>query len=272
MAEVHARLHGLLASAAPVGLIIRRGPSKQAAVIHWDRESDTFQLGQWLKGRIYERRSDLSPKGDYFIYFAMNGHWDAESQGAWTAISKAPYLKAIVMLPKGECWNGGGFWTGERSYWLNDGYGHSELRNTTEVRRDADFTPSLNFGGECPGGYYPRLLRDAWTMLDSKQPGGSVKFHKELWDGWVLEKTAHAQINKHPGRGCYWDEHQLLNTRSGDTIGATDWEWADRDRDRLVWAQGGKLWTGHLNRQGLSKKMVLHDFNSMKFEALKAPY
>jgi cytochrome bd-type quinol oxidase subunit 2 len=30
-------------------------------------------VGQWLKGRIYERRSDLSPDGKHLIYFAMNG-------------------------------------------------------------------------------------------------------------------------------------------------------------------------------------------------------
>ncbi len=67
----------------------------------WDRQCDRFQLGQWLKGRIYERRSDLSPDGKYLIYFAMNGRWQSEACGAWTAISQAPYLKAIAIFPKG---------------------------------------------------------------------------------------------------------------------------------------------------------------------------
>lgn len=59
MRQFPARIHGLLAPQAPLGVIIRRGPSKQVATILWDRRQDTFQLGQWLKGRIYERRSDL---------------------------------------------------------------------------------------------------------------------------------------------------------------------------------------------------------------------
>lgn len=67
------RLHVLLARDAPLGLVIRRGPSKHVATLLWDRRKDTFQLGQWLNGRIYERRSDLSPDGKHFIYFAMNG-------------------------------------------------------------------------------------------------------------------------------------------------------------------------------------------------------
>lgn len=55
--DVPARLHVLLARDAPSGLVIRRGASRQVAVIGWDRDTDTFALGQWLRGRIYERRS-----------------------------------------------------------------------------------------------------------------------------------------------------------------------------------------------------------------------
>src|SRR4051794_37027692 len=58
-----ARLHVLLARDANVGLVIRRGPSKSVCTILWNRERDTFKLGQWMRGRIYERRSDLSPDG-----------------------------------------------------------------------------------------------------------------------------------------------------------------------------------------------------------------
>jgi hypothetical protein len=53
------RLHVLLARDAPVGLVLRRGPSKAVCAIGWDRKRDTFRVGQWLRGRIYERRSDL---------------------------------------------------------------------------------------------------------------------------------------------------------------------------------------------------------------------
>ena len=123
MADFPARLHVLLASHAPLGVVIRRGPSKHVASVLWNRRRDEFQLGQWLKGRIYERRSDLSPDGTHMIYFAMNGKWTSESKGAWTAVSRAPYLKAIAMFPKGDCWNGGGLWTNKNSYWINDGCG-----------------------------------------------------------------------------------------------------------------------------------------------------
>ena len=85
-----ARLHVLLAREAPVGLIIRRGPSHSVASVLWNRRTDRFTLGQWLRGRIYERRCDLSPDGTHVIYFAMNGRWQSDVKGSYTAIARAP--------------------------------------------------------------------------------------------------------------------------------------------------------------------------------------
>jgi hypothetical protein len=192
MARFAARLHVLLASEAPFGLVIRRGPSKAVATILWNRNTDEFQLGQWLKGRIYERRSDLSPDGKHFLYFAMNGKWETEACGSWTAISRSPFLKAVALFPKGDCWHGGGLWTGPRTYWMNGGSGHATLRDTTLVSRDVEWHPRENYGGECPGVYYPRLMRDGWTMKEVIRSGkwkDKVIFEKPCGAGWVLRKS-----------------------------------------------------------------------------------
>ena len=97
------RLHLLIAKNSDNGIVIRRGPSKQVFIMAWDRSRNTFTVSQWLKGRLYERRSDISPSGKYWIYFAMNGKWQSEVKGSWTAIARVPWLKAIELLPKGEC-------------------------------------------------------------------------------------------------------------------------------------------------------------------------
>ena len=131
MKKVSARIHVILARGAPTALVIRRGPSKHVATMLWDRESDSFELGQWLKGRIYERRCDVSPDGKHFIYFAMNGKWNQQAQGAWTAVSRTPYLKAIALYPKGDCWHGGGLWTNNQQFWVNGG---ETLFETSEVK------------------------------------------------------------------------------------------------------------------------------------------
>ena len=74
----------------------------------------------------------------------MNGRWKSRVRGSWTAISRAPYLKAITLLAKGDCWNGGGLFTGKDTYWLNDGYGHEVLESSSAVRRPG----STQFPGE----------------------------------------------------------------------------------------------------------------------------
>lgn len=275
MAKFAARIHVLLASDAPVGLVIRRGPSKSVATLLWNRKTDDFQLGQWLKGRIYERRCDLSPDGKHFLYFAMNGKWQSEARGSWTAISRAPYLKALAIFPKGNCWHGGGLWTSTKKYWLNDGDGHTVLRDTREVLRDHKWFPPENYGGECLGIYYPRLIRDGWTMKETACVGKwkiKIIFEKPCPGGWLLRKVAHAEVDAPPGKGCYWDEHELMHSSSGELIACPQWEWAELDGKRLVWAAEGRLEAGRLITQGLVDRNTLFDFNEMAFSPVEAPY
>ena len=275
MARFRARIHVLLARDTPLGVVIRRGPSKQVCTLLWDRKNDEFRVGQWLKGRIYERRSDLSPDGRHLIYFAMNGKWASEAKGSWTAISKAPYLKALAIFPKGDCWHGGGLFTGKKSYWLNDGCGHAVLRDTRDVKRDLNFRPSDNFGGECLGVYYPRLLRDGWKLVERKNVSewnDFDVFEKPLHHGWVLRKFAHAEVGASVGKGVYWDEHEIRHSASDKHLRCPDWEWADVDRKRLVWSEGGKLFSGVMQEGGITNETHLFDFNEMSFEQIEAPY
>jgi hypothetical protein len=205
----------------------------------------------------------------------MNGRWQSEVRGSWTAISRSPYLKALAVFPKGDCWHGGGFFTGKKSYWLNDGCGHSVLRNTNEVERDLKFRPSKYFGGECLSVYYPRLIRDGWQLTERIKISDLEAldvFEKSLPKGWTLRKIAHAEIGAPPGKGCYWDEHELIQSAEGRKISCPDWEWAEIDRNRLVWATRGKLFAGRMKEAGIVDEAELYDFNDMTFQAIEAPY
>ena len=266
-----AHLHVLLARDAKVGLVIRRGPSKSVCTVLWNRERATFKPGQWLRGRIYERRCDLSPDGSHFIYFAMNGRWQSETRGSWTAISRVPYLKAVSLFAKGDCWHGGGLFVSNREFWLNDGYGHRELKATSALRRKVDGQPPTYFGGECLTVYYNRLQRDGWAMRNEEFQGAKL-FEKKLPKSWMLRKLAFAEIGAPPGRGCYWDAHELWHESTGTVLAFPEWEWADFVDGRLVWASEGRLCSARLGPGKLLGKKVLHDFNGMKFEAIAAPY
>lgn len=56
------RLHVITALSCDRVLILRRGRSDAVATIRWDRRRDSFEMGQWLRGRICEYHCDLSPE------------------------------------------------------------------------------------------------------------------------------------------------------------------------------------------------------------------
>ncbi|MGI9381994.1 MAG: hypothetical protein ACR2PO_02480 [Methyloligellaceae bacterium] len=111
MSQPACHLYALIARERRVGVIFRRGPTKQVLLIRWTLESDRFEIGQWLKGRIFVRRCDLSPDGQKLVYFAMDYR---RPVGCWTAVSKPPYLTALAFWPKGNSYGGGGLFDGKR--------------------------------------------------------------------------------------------------------------------------------------------------------------
>jgi len=255
-----ARLHVLLARSAPYGVVIRRGPAKAVCTIGWNRAKDEFQLGQWMRGRIYEQRCDLSPDGEHLLYFALNGRWQSETRGSYTAISRAPYLKAIALYPQGDTWGGGGLFTGLHTYWLS-GVCEKPLRESPEVKRDY----SIRRIGSL---HSARLERDGWVPASED---GSV-FCLPAPYGWMLRKHLRSGFPGDPGRSCHWEEYALVHSATGRIHPLPGWEWAGVDRSRIVWASRGTLNAAPLTRRGPGPENQLADFNDLKFEAIKAPY
>ncbi|GAA0999942.1 hypothetical protein GCM10009555_101830 [Acrocarpospora macrocephala] len=98
------RLYVLVATAAPVALIMRRGPSSWWHLLEWDLRLPEVRPGAWFRGTLYPRRCDISPDGKLLGYFAFGDGqppWDA-----YFAVSKAPWLTALA------AWRTYGTWTG----------------------------------------------------------------------------------------------------------------------------------------------------------------
>ena len=162
------------------------------------------------------------------------------------------------------------------SFWLNAFmFGHEEQQAPDKLRQRKKFPFDEHYGGECPGVYYHRLQRDGWRLqshgTENRSDGYSL-FEKTLPGGWILEKTAHATIDHPVGKGCYYDTHCLIHPAQELILNFPDWEWADLDRKRLVWVEKGVLNAARITSMGPVDTQQLHDFNPMKFEALKAPY
>jgi hypothetical protein len=85
-------------------------------VIQWDTLRDTFAEGAWFKGRIYEDKCDVSPDGRLFLYFVHKGsRVGTELTDAWTAVSRVPWLHALVLWPQGTTYGGGGRFVDNRT-------------------------------------------------------------------------------------------------------------------------------------------------------------
>ena len=102
------RLHLFFATENDRAVILRQGPTRQFRLILWHRNDDTFEDGQWVKKKVYPERCDLSPDGQHFIYFMLDGNWQGPGEGAYTALSKPPYFTALALFPEGSTWGHGG--------------------------------------------------------------------------------------------------------------------------------------------------------------------
>jgi hypothetical protein len=248
MKAAYARLHILLAREAALGLVIRHGTAKSVCTLLWDRRKDTFTLGQWMRGRINADTSDLSPDGSHFLYSAqkyVSATWQMDS---WTVVSRTPFLKAVAYYAQG--W-GGGWFVNDREYCVLPGPADPDDRESPEVRRvELHRDPKISL-------YEARLTRGGWAVDDLRTLRRSKEFVRPVGAGWEL---------RHSSLGGY-------RLRQGELSANTrDWDWADLDGKRLVWAVKGCLWTGLPHKEGILGIKLLHDFNGMKFEPIAAPY
>lgn len=68
--RVAPRIFCIPAATAPVVAVFRRGPTQWSHLGRWDLAQSRYEPGAWLHGRIFPRRSDLSPDGRWLCYFA----------------------------------------------------------------------------------------------------------------------------------------------------------------------------------------------------------
>ena len=258
-----ARLHVLLARDAPFAVILRRGPSKQVCTIGWNLSEDTFEVGQWFKGRIYEHECDLSPDGEHLIYHAIKARF---KDGGWldyVVLSRAPYLKAL------KIWKDGGIYGGV--FLNNDRFALHNIRLSGEVPLPKIFrvTPFGEVKNEAELAQIERptdtsqwrFERDGWKGWN-KLPGSSNLEWIKSFAGWELKMTGSIGSFRYAVRG-----HRLAKT-----FDCAPWQWADFRGERLLWAQDGKIFAAKVWEGGHGPIEELADFNNWTFEPIVAPY
>jgi hypothetical protein len=284
------RLFGILASEAPAAVLLRRGPTDQVELIRWDTAGDTFERGQWFHGRIYERRSDLSPDGSLFVYFAARHNarqFDSDYTFAWTALSRPPWLTALTLWPKGDCWDGGGrFDTGSRrrdgtwSLHLNH-FGRVSTHPAHPAPPHLRVTHNTHGRGEDMPIYNDILQGKGWSCGEWGRPESGFRTSKEpaVWTKpepggrLVLRMELESVDFTRPGGPLHFG-FALLRASDGEFVDVLDAQWADWDQaGRLVHSSGGKLFATRVGgTQGQHLDTVqLADFTEDKPTQVIAP-
>lgn len=233
------RIYCIPATGAPVVAVFRRGPTRWSHVGRWDLAQRRYEPGGWLKGRIFPRRSDLSPDGRLLCYFAHKPGASWEHGEAYAAISRLPWLAALHAV--GTC----GTWT--RGYYFAEDGGcddpeAAELPTPYGLRS----IPALQFANERRRGWEetPDCPRrdpdDLWDQrrnarMQKRQPGGKRLLRVESlgWSGGEFG-VDQAVDGLRVGYSLESD---------GDLETLDQLQWADWDREGrlLVATRHGKL-------------------------------
>jgi hypothetical protein len=303
------RLHFLLAREASTGVLFRRGPSRWVRLIKWNLADDTFEPGQWFKGRIYEKRCDLSPDGTKLIYFAQKINRrtlnDTKYSYAWTAISRPPYLTALALWRKGDCWNGGGLFETNSRVWLNHFEGGCV--HPDQQPAELEVQHKIDQMGEDDTVLDKRLSRDGWALVQRWQgrfhESPFVRAQRELMAKGlsfdeILAESVRLRLHELDTDSRYITEAPEIRERpapdgrsllrmtmtirrftavyefayraaGGEMTPIEGAEWADWDqRGRVAFVRQGKVFVAN---PGSVQAQELADFNSQEPAPLKSP-
>ncbi len=244
MSNVPPRIYGLVATRAPIAAVFRRGPARWSHIGRWDLERGAYEPGAWLGGRIFPRRSDISPDGRYLCYFAHKPSARWQHGEAYVALSKLPWLTALHAFRTCGTWTRG-------FYFADEPAPDEEERDDLPIPWSLRSIPVVQFSNERRRGWEetpdspPRDRGDVWDQrrnarLHRRQPRGEAVLGVESL-GWSGGEFGVDQAIDGL-RVQYWLE-------AGDRFEVLDdVQWADwDDRGRLLVATR----SGHLQIRAL---------------------
>jgi hypothetical protein len=273
------RLALLQAQRSPVAVIFRRGPSKHVEVIRWDLASDGFERGHWFHGRIYEKRCDLSPDGELLVYFVnkFNRHTvdDKDYTYAWTAVSRVPWLSALALWPKGDCWWGGGLFVGRRKLWLNH-RPHEATPHPAHPPTGLEVEPNPEAHGENEPIYQRRLERDGWTLRQEWERD------PRTWSTITPEvrvkrlpapvSTVAIALERRSDNLRYRERFWIEGAANEPGLPPGPIDWLDWDpRGRLIALAGGRVWAATVDDGSVQRFAELLDLRDDRPEEREAP-
>lgn len=291
-----ARVFGILVPNANQVVLFRRGPSRATLQLTWDLTTDELVLGQWIKGKVFTRRCDVSPDGRYLIAAVSDysrgrmKHRIEKQRGEevtdfWTAISRPPYFTALALWIDDGAYQGGGIWFGNSALGLN-------LTTTARESKPPRLALKLESlalpGSEDEPLFSLLMIKRGWTVAGA--PDWILK-RPDLQEWWptadklVRERFPELTVAPTEGEGPgtwvkplrsgklrrlvqdHEDQWQLLNA-TNEVLFQPSWIEADAD-GTPIWAQEGKLYRWRSFPDG--EPQMICDLNPMTFEAVPPP-
>ena len=224
--------------------VIRRGPSSWCRVYRWDPARRTIEPGSWFHGTIYPQRCDLSPDGRWLVYFALKGNAGWQIGQTYLAVSRLPWLNALVAWSTCGTWTRGLHFTDDRGRFDPADPDHGDA---APLRRRFGLagTSPVTFAVERRRGWQetpdtpPRSSLDAWDERRADEVT-MVRAHPRIGDLQLLVSGRHAAFRDHApawGRPRY-----RLGSRTERTQ-LEEAQWADWSAtgDLLVATTAGAL-------------------------------
>jgi hypothetical protein len=246
--KVAPRIYCIPAAEAPVVAVFRRGPTNWSHVGRWDLAAQRYEPGAWLRGRIFPRRSDLSPDGRVLCYFAHKPTATWKQGEAYVALSKLPWLTALHAF--GTC----GTWT--RGFFFTENDDSDDLQDAKlPIPYGLRSIPIIQFANERRRGWEeapdspPRDPKDVWDQrrnarMRKCQPLGKRTLYVESV-GWAGGEFGVDQAVD--GLRVRYSVESDGNLKQLDELQWADW---DREGQLLAATRNGKLQVWNLDGEG----------------------
>lgn len=256
------RLHIIARPKANVALVIVKKSKKATGFFKLDFANNSIIEGQWLQGKVYERRCDLSEKGKYILYFAAKFK---RSIKTFTAISKFPFVKALDFYEKGDTYNGGGLFLSKNEYFLNETYAQKEIYKNSSFKVRRGKLNKVLLDDETDGVYYPRLIRDNWIDLGKLN---GIRTFKKQNKNYEIVKECFVNGDLSVEKGIFYDINTFKS--NGKAIMKIESDWMDFKNDKLYWDDRGKLFCANPNN--IEDRKEIADLNDCQYKTIIVKY
>lgn len=291
-----ARLFFLKSRITNSAIVFRRGPTDWILMSIWNLDNDTLEPGQWINKKVPMRNCDVSPSGNYLIYFVDN----FENGNNRTVISKPPFWTALTAWEHGDALfdSGGGLFVDEKTVLLNvpsaqalENYPAPSDLNVVAFQTQKEYSLPK---GQVNLLHEHRLEINGWTEQNDdafirketeqltavgenwskKDPKSTTSIVPKLWKKNITNSAALYLIT------FYYPEHRknvdlFYLGRKDQKIRLDDVKWADIDnRNRIIATKEGKLYASKIAADGsvdYTDLEMLHDLNSLKPSQIQTP-